>query len=229
LNNPGGSGWITTGWGNNITYIDSFGVADPPFGFFYAGAGGGESAFFSKPSWQKALPGSGRQVPDVSALADPFTGFAIIYTESGVQYAEAGIGGTSLASPIFTAIWAIADQYNGKPLGAAGPAVAALKPGQITDVLPTSSLETSDVSGVIFDSSGSQFYSKTDLFAGLLYTQKDFLSAVWPVDSEDAIDISFGTDSSLTVTKGWDNVTGYGEPHGLGFVQAVTHRTTGAN
>jgi subtilase family serine protease len=229
LNNPGGSGSITTGWGNNLTYIDSYGVLDPPSGFFYGGAGGGESAFFAKPSWQKALPGSGRQVPDVSALADPFTGFAIIFTESGTQYAEAGVGGTSLASPIFTAIWAIADQYNGKPLGSAGQTVAALSEGGITDVLPTSSLETSDVSGVIFDSTGSHYYSPADLYTGLLYSQKDFLSAVWPIDSQDAIAISFGTDSSLTVTKGWDNVTGYGEPHGLGFIQAVTKRTSGAN
>jgi subtilase family serine protease len=229
FNNPNGSGWLTTGWGNNITYIDSYGVIDPPSGFFFGGAGGGESAYFAKPSWQKALPGTGRQVPDVSALADPFTGFSIIFTDGGKQYAEAGIGGTSLASPIFSAIWAIADQYNGKPLGSAGPIVAGLAPGGITDVLPTNSLETADVSGVIFDSNGSQYYSAPDLFSGLLYTQKDFLSAVWPIDSNDAIDISFGTDSSLTVEKGWDNVTGYGEPHGLGFIQAVTKRKTGAN
>jgi hypothetical protein len=32
----------------------------------------------------------------------------------------------------------------------------------------------------------------------------------------------------LTVTKGWDNVTGFGEPNGLPFVQGVTGKTTGA-
>lgn len=64
-----------TGWGNNGTVIDSNGALNPPqnLGFIY-GAGGGESKFFAKPSFQHNLPGSGRQQPDVSAVADPFTG-----------------------------------------------------------------------------------------------------------------------------------------------------------
>ena len=228
LNNPYGSNDIVAGWGNNVSYVNEFGVVDPPFGFFLGGAGGGESQYFSKPSWQHALPGTGRQVPDVSALADPYTGFPIVFTSSGVQYAEGGWGGTSLASPIFTAIWAIADQYNGAPLGHAGAAVPKLKTGQITDVLPTSSLNTTDPTGTIVDSGGATFYSATGLFAGLLYTQTQFPSAIWNFDSEDAAVLSFGTDSSLTVTPGWDNVTGYGEPNGLPFIQGVTGKTTGA-
>jgi len=231
LNNTAGTGQVVTGWGNDITYLNLFGPVDPPTGdgFFYAGAGGGESLYYAKPSWQKALPGTGRQLPDVSALADPFTGFALIVTSEGVQSALAGIGGTSLASPIFTAIWAIADQYNGKPLGQASPAVARLKSGQITDVLPTSPLDVSDVSGTVYDSNGPTFYSQDGLFAGLLYSQTKFVSAIWPiVPGEEDIAITFGTDSSLTVTPGWDNVTGYGEPNGLPFIQGVTGKTKGA-
>ncbi len=231
LNNTAGKGQVVTGWGNDITYVNLFGPVDPPTGdgFFYAGAGGGESLYYAKPSWQKALPGTGRQLPDVSALADPFTGFALIVTSEGVQSALAGIGGTSLASPIFTAIWAIADQYNGKPLGQASPAVARLKSGQITDVLPTSPLDVSDVSGTVYDSKGPAFYSQTGLFAGLLYSQTSFVSAIWPIaPGEEDIAITFGTDSSLTVTPGWDNVTGYGEPNGLPFIQGVTGKTKGA-
>jgi subtilase family serine protease len=230
LNNPAGSGDIVAGWGNNVVFINSDGPLDPPEAYgFLGGAGGGESAFFAKPKWQSALPGTGRQVPDVSALADPYTGFVIVYTENGKQYAEAGAGGTSLASPIFTAIWAIADQYNGSPLGFASPIVAKLKTGQITDVLPTSALNAGDVTGTVFDSTGSTYYSASGLFSGLLYTQKGFPSAVWPLDSYDTVALSFGTDSSLTVTKGWDNVTGFGEPNGLPFIQGVTGKTTGAS
>jgi subtilase family serine protease len=230
LNNPSGSNQIVTGWGNNLAYINAFGVEDPPFAYFYAGAGGGESEYFSKPSWQHALPGTGRQVPDVSALADPFTGVAIVFTSEGVQYLEEGVGGTSLASPLFTAIWAIADQYNGAPLGHAGEAVPKLKAGQILDVLPTSSLNATDATGTIIDSNGATFYSATGLYAGLLYSQTQFVSAIWPIlpGNEEDIAISFGTDSSLTVTPGWDNVTGYGEPNGLPFIQGVTGKTTGA-
>ena len=125
LNDPVSLGDVTAGWGNNAAYIALGGPLDPPFALgFLGGAGGGQSQYFAKPSWQTGVPGKWRQVPDVAALADPYTGFPIIFTESGVQYAEAGVGGTSLASPIFTAIWAIADQVNGAPLGFASPAVA---------------------------------------------------------------------------------------------------------
>ena len=167
-------------------------------------------------------------MPDVSALADPYTGFVIVVTQDGVQSAQAGWGGTSLASPIFAAVWAIADQYNGKPLGQAGPVVAKLKSGQITDVLPTSELTDFDVSGTVHDSSGTTFYSVTGLFAGLLYKQKEFTSAIWNLDSDFSVALSFGTDSSLTVTKGWDNVTGFGEPNGLPFIQGVTGKNHGS-
>ena len=230
LNNPYGSGQIVAGWGNNLDYIALGGPTDPPtdYSFFYAGAGGGESVYYAKPSWQKGISGTGRQVPDVSALADPYTGFVIVYTSSGVQYAEAGIGGTSLASPIFSSIWAIADQYNGEPLGFAAPAVAKLKPGHITDVVPNSVLVQYDPSGTVQDSSGSTVYSADGLFTGLLYSQSTFPSAIWPFDSADALVLTFGTDSSLTVTPGWDNVTGFGEPNGLPFIQGVTGKTRGS-
>ena len=231
LNNPYGTGQIVTGWGNNIVTLNQDGPTDPPTatGTFFGGAGGGESLYYAKPSWQSALPGKGREVPDVSALADPYTGFAIVYSEYGVQYEQAGWGGTSLASPIFTAIWAIADQYDGGYLGQAGPVVAKLKSGQITDVVPPASALTDyDVPGTVHDSSGTSFYSVTGLFAGLLDTTTDFASAIWNVNGNLGVALSFGTDTSLTVRKGWDNVTGFGEPNGLAFIQGVTGKTTGA-
>jgi len=229
LNDPYGSQGLVTGWGNDIVLLNEGGVVDPPFQYFFGGSGGGESVFFAKPSWQKSLPGHGRQVPDVSALADPYTGFAIIYTDSGVQYAQAGIGGTSLASPIFTAIWAIADQYNGKPLGQASPLIAKLKSGEILDVAPPPSPVTLyNASGTIHDDSGTKFFSAADLYIGLLYTTTDFVSTIWNISGSAAYGVSFGTDSSLTVTTGWDDVTGFGEPNGLPFIQAVTGKTKGA-
>jgi hypothetical protein len=48
--------------------------------------------------------GNGRQVSDVSADADPETGVPVVVTSGGVRSAEAGVGGTSLATPIFSAI-----------------------------------------------------------------------------------------------------------------------------
>jgi len=231
LNDPSGSGDIVAGWGNNLVYIDLGGPTDPPYydSFYDFGAGGGVSEYFAKPSWQSALQGKGRHVPDVSALADPFTGVVVIYSYQGQQYAQAGEGGTSLASPLFTGIWAIADQYNGSPLGFAAPAVSKLGKGQITDVIAGSDLIPSNPTGTVYDSSGATFYPTDSLFyPGELYYQGVFPAAIWPLGSDYALVITFGTDESLSVTKGWDNVTGYGEPNGLPFIQGVTGKTTGA-
>ena len=243
LNNPYGSGQIVTGWGNNIVYLNDFGSLTLA-GYYFGGAGGGQSQYFSKPSWQNSLPGSWRQVPDVSALADPYTGFPIIITSGSEQFGEV-YGGTSLASPIFTATWAIADQYNGKALGQAAPLVARLKSGDIHDVAPPASSIRKynptgqlDINGTITSLNSTQIFTtatnEDDPPADLtLYSQTSFLSVIWPGAfgypvSELDLAISFGTDSSLTVTSGWDNVTGWGEPNGLPFIKGVTGKSTGA-
>jgi hypothetical protein len=221
-----------TGWGTNLAYLADGGALDPPFllpeSVYFGGSGGGESVYFAKPSWQKALPGTGRQTPDVSALADPYTGFPLIVTQAGVQTAQPGWGGTSLACPIFSAIWAIADQYNGSALGQAAPAIAKLKAGQILDVVPPAGLSYHDVSGTVTDALGTTKYTHLDLFSGALYSTTTFASAIWNFDNADAEALSFGLDTSLTVTTGWDNVTGFGEPNGLPFIQGVTGKTKGA-
>ena len=100
----------------------------------------------AKASTGRNQPGSrrsqakGRQVPDVSALADPYTGVPIVLTESGQQFLEVGVGGTSLASPIFTAIWTLAEQAAGHSLGQAARVVAKFPNGAplTTSVQPRS-------------------------------------------------------------------------------------------
>ena len=219
LNQVNGSGHQTLGWGDDVVYLYGGGVFDPPLTYgLVGGGGGGESIYFPKPSWQKNLPGTGRQTPDISALADPYTGVPIVITSNGQQVIEAGNGGTSLASPIFTAIWAIANQKAGHALGQAAPAIAALTSG-IEDVLPLSS--PTNVAGTIFDQNGSTFYSSETLFSNLLYDNKSFTTAVWSLSSSTSVAFAFGVDSSLTVTPGWDNATGYGTPSGLAFINAV--------
>jgi len=158
-------------------------------------------------------------VPDISALADPYTGVPIVLTSGGVQGVQVGWGGTSLASPIFTALWAIANQHAGHSLGQAAPYLARLKPGELVDVLPLSSV--TNVSGTIYDQSGGTFYSPFDVFAGQTYGSTGFTSAVYDVGDDTDYAISFGLDSSLTVTKGWDNVTGWGTPNVNTFLNAT--------
>jgi subtilase family serine protease len=223
LKHPGAT--VTTAWGDTLTFLESGGsVVDPPsFGLIglIGGGGGGESVFWAKPSWQSALPGKGRQTPDVSALSDPYTGVPIVVTVGTTQEIQYGWGGTSLGCPIFSAFWAIANQKAGAPLGQAAPLIAGLPYGSLQDVQPTTDSSAHNVHGSITDSSGTTAYTASELFGATLYGNKGFTSTIWEEDPDDFIDFGFGIDSSLTVRKGWDNATGFGTPYGMTFLNAV--------
>jgi subtilase family serine protease len=124
---PGGGSWAST----------------PPGNAYGGSGGGGVSTFFTQPSYQAgvvphslaiSLPNGAtatqpmRVVPDVSALADPSTGFEVGQTTrqpDGTTYAFSlsRIGGTSVACPTFAGIEADAQQAAGHPLGFANPAI----------------------------------------------------------------------------------------------------------
>lgn len=74
-----------------------------------SGTGGGASLFYALPDYQKMVgqaAGHGhRQVPDVSAAADPNTGFHILF---GGREGQAG--GTSAAAPLWAATVALINQ-----------------------------------------------------------------------------------------------------------------------
>lgn len=226
INNPGST--ITTAWGDTATNVEvAPGVADDPPSVvgLLGGGGGGESVFWHKPSWQSSLPGTGRETPDVSALADPYTGVPIVITVGKKQEVQFGWGGTSLSCPIFSAFWAIANEKAGHTLGQAARAIAALPYGGVQDVLPTTDSTPNNVTGSITDQNGTTNYSAPALFAGALYGNKGFTSAVWQPDPgvpTNVVVFGFGIDSSLTVHHGWDNATGWGTPYGLNFIDAVT-------
>ena len=73
------------------------------------GTGGGYSTIFPPQSWQIGAPapptgtqaGSGRMVPDVSADADPNTGYEIY-----VHGASTVVGGTSAVAPLYAGLFA---------------------------------------------------------------------------------------------------------------------------
>ncbi|MBL0388457.1 hypothetical protein JJB07_17790 [Tumebacillus sp. ITR2] len=91
-----------------------------------SGGGGGLSTVYAQPSWQtgpgvsNSYSNGKRQVPDVSAVADPATGYSIYSAGSWVVY-----GGTSCAAPLWAGIAALNNNYaasNGKSkLGQANP------------------------------------------------------------------------------------------------------------
>lgn len=252
--NPDNSIAWQAGWGNNETVLAETGfVFDPPLSFgFIGGSGGGPSncvyvdanlhclSGFPKPSYQKKLPGNFRQVPDISWLADPFTG-AVIAISVPFQFPSLTWqvwGGTSLACPMFSALWAIANQEAGAPLGLAAPYLYSLPAGAVTDIVPVGS--THNVTGSIQESPTVKVpYSAAQMLGIPPATPGKFVSAIWdyaPLQST-AVVISFGMDCSaqgpasifgtlctdptrLRTKLGWDNVTGIGTPNAKAFADS---------
>jgi kumamolisin len=75
------------------------------------GTSGGVSALFDRPAWQSALSVQRdvkhrRLAPDVSAVADPFTGVRIVFNQQ-----DAIGAGTSQAAPIWAALTVLMNQY----------------------------------------------------------------------------------------------------------------------
>ena len=84
--------------------------------------GGGESEFFAEPSYQKAFgvsDGNTRGVPDVSADADPESGYLVFWDGSWIQ-----IGGTSASAPLWAALMALTNaECPSSPVGFVNPAI----------------------------------------------------------------------------------------------------------
>ena len=203
---------------------------DPPTKLgFLDGSGGGPSRIEPKPDYQSALPGTHRMVPDISYLADPYTGVELVESsfdskgnpQPGTLTVQT-IGGTSLACPMFSAIWAIANQAHGASLGQAAPLLYKLPASAIVDIVPLSS--PTNVTGSITDSKGVNELNALAL--GLPDTYAPFFSALYntPKTPFRWNVITFGTDSTLETAIGWDDVTGLGVPNGVEFIEQFKAR-----
>jgi subtilase family serine protease len=166
VDDPASQPFVTGVGGTSLTAIgppptetawNSAGQADAVLGGAGAG-GGGISALWPMPSYQSGAPASldvsgaqssgapcravvglCREVPDVSANADPNYGYLIYFNGSGARTSAPsgwqGTGGTSAAAPLWAAVIALADANpacGGIPVGFANPtlyALAAAAPG----------------------------------------------------------------------------------------------------
>jgi subtilase family serine protease len=185
-----------TGWGTSNYNCNTTTLACARTAWLY-GSGGGVSEIFARPSYQSALsfPG-GRAVPDVAALGDPQTGLLVGQTQTfpnGVYYDEYRLGGTSLSSPIFAGLMALADQKSGHPHGFANPLFYA-NPGAFYDV---TSVKTAVAR--------RNFNNSVDASAGTADRLRTF-------------DDYSGSPTQHT-GPGWDNVTGLGTPKN--FLNAI--------
>ncbi|MGW7240975.1 S53 family peptidase [Streptomyces sp. NPDC054804] len=130
----------------------------------WSGGGGGKSSVFKIPSWQTAVQksagGGYRQVPDVSAHANPSPGVSI-YS----QGSWSSVGGTSAAAPEWAAFAALYNQRAaaaGKAnLGFANPALYAASGTGFHDITSGSNGAYSAASGWDFTTGWGSYNAST--------------------------------------------------------------------
>jgi subtilase family serine protease len=116
-------------WVSERTWNDSTGAG-----------GGGVSAMFAEPDWQKRLPGGvqrllhGRRgVPDVAWNASGATAI-LIYTSFGGEAGWSSIGGTSEGAPQWAGLVADVDQARHAPIGFLNPILYRLPAADFHDI-----------------------------------------------------------------------------------------------
>jgi subtilase family serine protease len=182
-----------------------------PLSYLYGG-GGGTSRLFAQPAYQAGVvpndiatyggtAPAARVVPDVSALGDPNTGMLIGQTQrfsDGTYYDEYRIGGTSLSSPLYAGMFALAVQNHG-PYGLANPALYAAR-GLSYDV-------TKDLRATYPGAIRVNFVNGENGSDGYSYITRTF-------DWDEPL--------SIHVRPGYDDVTGVGSPDGTSWLDAVS-------
>jgi subtilase family serine protease len=180
---------------------------------YNSGGGGGTSVLYRQPWYQKGkVPariskyyGSSpmRAVPDISMPGDPNTGFQVGETQvfpNGTYWDQYRIGGTSLSSPLLAGVVAVANQAAHHKLGFINPLYYRLLGTRaLHDIVhphsPVTQVRT-DFTNFLNAAQGRTFRLQT-------------------------IDVQTST---LHSTRGYDDETGVGTPHGPTFFAAAARR-----
>jgi subtilase family serine protease len=133
--------------GHDAAWNDTYNTAVSNFIFGNAGpnplaTGGGKSAYYGRPSYQKGVrgvTGSKRGIPDISMSASCSVAVNVFETYSGGQGGWTASCGTSESAPMFAAIVALADQEAGRSLGLINPALYALAARHAAGIVPVAS------------------------------------------------------------------------------------------
>ncbi|HEV2536549.1 MAG TPA: S53 family peptidase [Streptosporangiaceae bacterium] len=130
--------------GHDAAWNDTYSTAVSNFFFGNEGpnplaTGGGKSAYYARPSYQKGVrgvTGNQRGIPDISMSASCSVAVNVFETFSGGQGGWGAFCGTSESAPMFAAIVALADQAAGRSLGLINPALYALAAKHAAGIVP---------------------------------------------------------------------------------------------
>ncbi len=201
------------GWGTGKSSLVN-GKWSPSSPAYLYGGGGGTTHLFAEPAYQKGVvpsslanyfgEGPHRVVPDVAMVGDPNTGFLVgqsqTFPDGSIKYSEYRIGGTSLSSPLFAGVVAVADQVHRGSLGFLNPKLYSLAgSAAFRDVnhgrKVTDAVVRIDYANGFDDSDGTVTSLRTLNQTGTIFTR-----------------------------KGYDDVTGVGSPNGLAFLAYMAQR-----
>ncbi|PWI44749.1 peptidase S53 [Streptomyces sp. ICBB 8177] len=199
-----------TGWSDDYGALESGKWSDAGV----SGGGGGTSAVYGQPSYQKGVvPASmsrvkvgnrvvsGRTVPDIAADGDPDTGMLTGYTESTSNgkpgpYRTMPNAGTSLATPLIAGLVADAQQGRTTPFGFIDPLLYRLSgTSALHDALPATASTPQEDRGAYLTGDGS---------VGL-----------------DVFDSQERAYTGQVTAKGYDTMTGVGTPNGAAFLAGL--------
>jgi subtilase family serine protease len=204
-----------TGWESGRSDLGKGVWAPTPPGRFTSGSGGGTSRIFTQPWYQAgvvpdniarangARPRPMRAVPDVAAIGDPNTGYLVGQTQTfpngTSKYSEYRSGGTSLASPVYAGLVAIAQQAAGYDLGFANP--------------------------LLYSAAGtSAHHDIVKPAAPIAVVRNNYKNNVNPARGYfvDLSTLGFDTGLTIHVRPGYDDVTGIGSPNGDVWLEALS-------
>ena len=188
-------------WGESVAGFDeTAGAWDPALpGSYGGGSTGGTSRFFRQPAYQRGkvpkryfgyFGGRARVVPDVGLIGDPMSGPGLVQTAANPPGADVvthhSVGGTSVASPVLAGAVALMVDRNGGRLGFLNPSLYRVRGRAIRSVGPARKPAVS--AQVIY----LNFHDDSDGLGAAL--------------------LSGGEYGTLTVRRGYDDVTGLGSP-----------------
>jgi len=191
------------------------------------GTGGGVSAYFPQPAFQRGVPGvigSMRNQPDISLDADPNTGVGTIVNADaslgGNARSPSAAGGTSVAAPEMAAMWALVLQAcRAKPSCATAGGAKAYRLGNPNPILYGISakpdLYKATFLDVTFGNNAQPPYCSQFPPASLPKDCPTPGPPGMPTPGPTALDPGF------SAGIGYDNVTGLGVPFGRALIRAV--------